>query len=95
MWAQGVFSSGDPDGPMRRELIARRKRDEANLLKRFKRAVAEGDLPPDADPPALTRYVSTVNFGPAVQAANGAGRAELRVVVDAVLRNWKNSNGKL
>lgn len=71
---------------MRQDLIARRALDESSLLKRFKRAIAESDLPRDADPVALTRYIGTINFGLAVQAATGATRAELQRVVEAILR---------
>lgn len=88
MWVVGALSCGDPESSLRKELIARRTRDEARLAKRFKRAIAEGDLPRDADPVALTRYVGTVNFGLAVQAAAGASPADLRKVVRSVLRTW-------
>jgi AcrR family transcriptional regulator len=88
LWVRGLLSSGSSDNAMGRELVARRRRDEAALVKRFKRAVADGDLPPDADPVALMQYVGTVNFGLAVQAVKGSSRAELTRVVDAVLRSW-------
>jgi len=51
-------------------------------------AIVEGDLGEDADAAALTRYDTTVNFGLAVQAATGSSHAQLRRVVDAVLRTW-------
>jgi AcrR family transcriptional regulator len=88
MWVVGLLSCGDPESTVKQDLIARRAVDEERLVKRFKRSVAEGDLPRVADPKALTRYLGTVNFGLAVQAAAGASRAELRRVVDAVLRTW-------
>jgi AcrR family transcriptional regulator len=87
LWVRGLLSSGNDDA-MKDELVARRRPDEAALVKRFKRAIAEGDLPADRDPVALTQYVTTVNFGLAVQAVKGASRAELSGVVDAVLRSW-------
>ena len=88
LWVRGLLSSGGGDHAMRRELLARRKLDEAALVKRFRRAVAEGDLPEDRDPVSLAQYVTTVNFGLAVQAVKGSSRAELSRVVDAVLRSW-------
>ena len=88
MWVVGLLSCGEPESSVKQDLLARRGADEARLVKRFKRAVAEGDLPRGVDPKALTRYLGTVNFGLAVQAAAGASRAELRRVVDAVLRTW-------
>jgi len=44
---------------------------------RFKRVIAEGDLPSGAEAEALARFVQTVNFGLSVQAATGANRKEL------------------
>ena len=41
---------------------------------RVKQAVSESDLPPDAEPADLARYVVTVAQGIAVQAAGGAKR---------------------
>jgi AcrR family transcriptional regulator len=58
------------------------------FVKRFKRAKAEGDLPKNADPVALARYLGTVAQGIAVQAASGASRSELRKVVEIALRQW-------
>ena len=58
------------------------------LVERFKRAKAEGDLPKDADPTALARYLSTVSQGISLQAASGASRAELRKVVKLALQHW-------
>ena len=87
LWVRGLLSGGNDDA-MKRELVARRRPDEAALVKRFKRAVADGDLPADRDAVALTQYVTTVNFGLAVQAVKGSSRAELSRVVDAVLRSW-------
>ncbi|MGA5161766.1 TetR/AcrR family transcriptional regulator [Streptomyces pseudogriseolus] len=58
------------------------------VRERFERAVAEGDLPPGADPALLARYVTTLAFGIAVQAASGIGREELQAMADAALRTW-------
>jgi AcrR family transcriptional regulator len=84
----GALSCGDEAEPIRRELVARRKKADDALRARFERAVAEGDLPADADAGDLARYVVTVVRGMAVQAASGATREELQRVADMVLRNW-------
>lgn len=55
------------------------------------RAVDDGDLPPRTDPALLARYVTTLAFGIAVQAASGVGRDELQAMTDATLRNWPPS----
>jgi hypothetical protein len=59
---------------IRKELIRRRKIGESIILDRPKRAKAEGDLPPDADPDDLARYLSIVIYGITIQAAGGATR---------------------
>ncbi|GAB2626961.1 TetR family transcriptional regulator [Paractinoplanes abujensis] len=80
---------GGEDGQVIRELLATsRQETHAQLTKRFERAVEQGDLPPETAPALLARYVLTIANGVAVQAAGGAGRAELEQVIDAALRNW-------
>src|SRR5882724_4858647 len=52
-------------------------RHEATLRRRLRRAQAEGDLPPGADPDDLAQFVTTFIDGIAVQASGGASRAQL------------------
>jgi AcrR family transcriptional regulator len=85
---QGALACGETAEAVRRELIARRAGSEAAVRERFERAQAEGDLPEDADPGDLARYVLTVLHGMAVQAAGGATREELRRVAELALRAW-------
>lgn len=73
---------------MRDFLIVWRQDGTAILRDRFKRAVDDGDLPADADPGMLARYVMTVANGTAVQAATGVSDEHLQQVADAALRNW-------
>ena len=84
----GALSCGAESEPVRRELTSRRRAGADALRARFERARAEGDLPRDADPAAVAEYVVTVVWGMAVQAAGGAGAAELRRVADVALRAW-------
>ncbi len=58
------------------------------LAERFKRAQAEGDLPSNTDPAALARYLQTVFFGLAVQAAEGSSRPELDETAERALMGW-------
>ncbi|ADB31502.1 transcriptional regulator, TetR family [Kribbella flavida DSM 17836] len=88
---QGALAAGEPGKPARDALIGWRNEAVVRLQERFQRAVDEGDLPPDADPAVLARYVMTVSFGLAVQAASGMSRDELRDVADTALRNWPPS----
>jgi AcrR family transcriptional regulator len=85
---QGALACGEAAEAVRRELVARRLAGDAALRQRFERALADGDLPADADPADLARYVVTVIRGMAVQAAGGASREELRRVAEMALRAW-------
>jgi AcrR family transcriptional regulator len=85
---QGALACGDAADAIRQELISRRAAGEAALRQRLERAIVDGDLPADADPADLARYVTTVSQGMAVQAAGGASREELRQVVEMALRAW-------
>lgn len=85
---QGFLAAGHLGQTSRDALLAWRDEDRSRLRDRFQRAVDEGDLPPEADPAMLARYLMTMANGIAVQAAGGAGRDELQQMVDAALRNF-------
>ena len=86
MWVHGALSCGDD--PLRKEFAEQRAAGLAELRIRFKRAIADDDLPADADADALACYVQTVNFGLTVQASTGATRKELLRVVETTLQTW-------
>jgi AcrR family transcriptional regulator len=75
------------------ELAARRARTEDQLRERFERARAEDDLPADADPAALARYLSAVIVGMGVLASSGASRNELHEVARVSLRAFDERAG--
>jgi AcrR family transcriptional regulator len=81
----GALACGADADCIRKELEARRGASQADILARLKRAKREGDLPADADPAALARYLATVIEGMAVQAASGASRKELERVAETAL----------
>ncbi|GCD39610.1 TetR family transcriptional regulator [Streptomyces chrestomyceticus JCM 4735] len=85
---QASLAAGAPGRNARDALVAWREEGIAQLRDRFRQAVAEGDLPPDADPGLLARYIMTVANGIAVQAAGGATRDDLQQVADMALRAW-------
>jgi AcrR family transcriptional regulator len=85
---QGALACAPQSNTIRMELIQRRKAGERIIRDRLKRARAEGDLPSDANPADLARYLSIVIYGITVQAAGGATRKELRSVAELALRNW-------
>ena len=85
---QGALASGPLGESVTQELSRRRAGAEAALRGRFERALAESDLPSDADPAGLARYIITVLWGMSVQASGGATRAQLRETGDMALRAW-------
>jgi AcrR family transcriptional regulator len=85
LFVQGGLACGTAAEPAKQALVAWRKQGEAEMVKRFKRARAEGDLPAELDPHDLARYVATVRNGLSIQAANGATKAEMTRVVELTL----------
>jgi len=58
------------------------------LARRLEQARADGDLPSSADPQMLARFLFTIYAGLAVQAADGASKAELRACGELALYAW-------
>ncbi|OPG11132.1 TetR/AcrR family transcriptional regulator [Microbispora sp. GKU 823] len=85
---QGALAASDSGRGVRDLLAAWRNNGCSRLRERFQRAVDDGDLPPDINPGLLARYITTLAFGIAVQAASGVGRDELQEMADAALRTW-------
>ncbi|WP_404199284.1 TetR/AcrR family transcriptional regulator [Streptomyces tauricus] len=85
---QGALAAGDESQAVHDLLVDWRNDAGVRLEERFRRAVDEGDLPRDADPRRLARFVMTMGFGIAVQAANGLGPAELDEIVDTAMLGW-------
>ncbi|MEV6874508.1 TetR/AcrR family transcriptional regulator [Amycolatopsis sp. NPDC051128] len=85
---QGSLATGDLGRPARDALIEWRNNARLRLEERFQQAVDEGDLPRDTNTGRLARYIMTVSFGIAVQAASGITRGDLQEVADTALRSW-------
>ena len=83
--------SRDSADRIRQELLAKRAIGEARMRERLERAKREGDLPQTADAAALTRYLSTVLQGMAVQALGGATREDLIEVAELALKAWPST----
>jgi AcrR family transcriptional regulator len=83
----GALATGDDATPIKQWLIQGRKQGLAAARERFEKAKKSGDLSPDVDPAALSRYVATIIQGLGVQSASGATKAELNKVVDIALQN--------
>lgn len=88
LMVQGALVCSEASESIRKELCARRTESEAALGRRMAEWKDAGDLPPEADPTDLARYVMSVAQGLAVQAASGAAPDDLRRVVSLTLRTW-------
>ncbi|WP_246670036.1 TetR/AcrR family transcriptional regulator [Arthrobacter zhaoguopingii] len=84
---QGSLAAGKAGAVARDALIAWREDGYTGLRRRFEQAVALGDLPPQANPHLLARYLMTVVNGIAVQATGGVPRSDLEDVAELALRN--------
>ncbi len=85
---QGGLACGENAELVKNALIEWRNLGEAAIQERLEQGQAEGDLAMDASPEDLARYLATVATGLAVQAANGASRAEMSRVVEMALRTF-------
>jgi AcrR family transcriptional regulator len=85
---QGALATGATGQIARDTLVEWRATVRAHLRHRFQRAVDDGDLPADADPEHLARYVTTIGHGLTVEAAGDGTREDLRRVAVAALRHW-------
>jgi AcrR family transcriptional regulator len=90
----GALACSQAAEPVRLELVARRETDEASLRARLAKAHADGDLPPGADPAALSGYLMAIIQGMSVQAASGATRAALYAIVATTLRAGSFGGGE-
>jgi AcrR family transcriptional regulator len=90
---QVALASSEAGQPAHDILVEHRNTSTTRLEERFRRAVDEGDLPRDADPLRLARYVMTLTYGIAVQAASGLGRDELQNIADMALESWPPRSG--
>ncbi|GAA0985831.1 TetR/AcrR family transcriptional regulator [Acrocarpospora macrocephala] len=86
---QGALAASD-EGRGIHDLLAEWRDGARALLEvRFRRAVEEGDLDGDVDPARLARYVITLSFGVAVQAAGDVPADELAGVVEQTMLHWR------
>ncbi|PYX12417.1 MAG: TetR family transcriptional regulator [Acidobacteria bacterium] len=83
---QGALACSEAGDSIRQELTACRAAGEAAIRRRLEHAKSNGDLPADTDPADLARYVATIVYGIAVQAAGSARRGKLQRVIEMALR---------
>ncbi len=73
---------------IRDEVLERGKKIHALLVKRMARAIAEGDFHSPTDPEAITKYLTAVLQGMAVQAGAGSTKEDVQAIVDTTLTVW-------
>lgn len=91
---QALAKSGDATNPLNKILAKICSAYDNAFIARFKRAKKEGDLPKDANPAVLARYITILSQGISIQAASGASRSDLRLVVDLAMRQWPGGPGQ-
>ena len=85
-------AAAGPDAqPVRDELLERGKVIHRAIVERFKRAQADGDLPPQIDVDGLADLLKALFQGLSVQATHGATREELDRLVDTSLQMWPSA----
>ena len=84
---QGGLACGSSAEGVKRAMIDWRRQGLKRLEERMLRAQREGDLARDVDTKGLARYISVVTNGLAVQAVNGATRAEMNRTVKMALQS--------
>ncbi len=85
---QSALACGEGADAIKQEVIKQRFAGQAALQARFKKAIAEGELPKEVNPGDLARFVSTLMQGMAVQATSGASKKELQRVADIAMKAW-------
>lgn len=87
----GVISSvacGAEADCIRQEVLERGRIAHEALIERMERAIAEGDFHTPVDPEGITKYLTAILQGMAVQAGAGASREDLQRLVDTSLAIW-------
>lgn len=90
MIVQGALSTGENAKLIKNILIQYRNSYENLLAERFQKAKELGDLPSDADPKYLAKYLATLHQGMSVQATSGATKDELMKTANLALKVWPN-----
>jgi AcrR family transcriptional regulator len=83
-----VQSGSCSDQAIPEEVARHRAEKEQKLRDRFEQAKTDGDLPKDADPAMLARYLSAMANGICMHAASGATAEELLDIARLALASW-------
>jgi len=88
LWVQGALVAASGNDEVRAAMAAVRDGGTAQVQERLERARREGDLPADADVPALTLFLVSLMNGLAVQATGGRSREQLSAAAELALTAW-------
>ena len=69
-----------------------RKRSEQALVRRLRKGVSDGDLPPETNVKELAAYFGAVLCGMAVQARDGASRKQVLAIGRVAMRAWPSTS---
>ena len=85
---QSALTCSEESNCIKEELAMRRADSDSMLRAHLARAKEKGELLPDVDVSALSRYFSTVLRGMSVEASGGATRKDLQNVIDLAMKAW-------
>ncbi|HEY4239542.1 MAG TPA: TetR/AcrR family transcriptional regulator [Kofleriaceae bacterium] len=85
MMVKGAMDCSPGSADVQQAIASRLRHSEKLLAFRFARARDEGDLPDDANPADLARFVMAMSYGIAAQSSVGATAAQLRRVADVAV----------
>jgi AcrR family transcriptional regulator len=94
MVGSGALRGAEENQVVVQETAALRRMAQEATERRFKRAIADGELAPDTNFKALTAFYSTVVQGMSVQAQDGATRNDLLRVVNVAMAAWPSAPAK-
>lgn len=83
-----TLACSSEDESIKADLVQRRASSQCQLIERFERAKAEGDIPAHIDAEGLTSLLFALLQGISVQASTGATRADLERLVDTGMAVW-------
>lgn len=88
MILQGALVGSADTADLRAELTAVRRAATDDLAQRLRRAAAEGDLPPGADPNLLAEYLTAVAVGMKIGSVDGVSPQRLEEIATLALTHW-------
>ena len=88
MTVQTSLAITEEGAQVHRDLVNLRVTAQKTLKDRFARAKREGDLPADASPKSLARFVVSVYQAMTVQAVSGASRKDLLDLAETAMKAW-------